>query len=112
MNVWFFSCKNVFFHWISSLGYLFFSCDQRQKQETGNKFKGALFDRRVQRIAEKKTFEQISPVLKRQYMNIAENINIFICTRFETFKLARDLTVPKARQMNLIFSGIIHVFYL
>lgn len=41
----------------------------------------------------------------KQHMNIADNINIFICTLcFKTARLAWNLTVPEAPKINLIFS--------
>ena len=92
--------KALFFHCISFPGYLS-SYEHHQKQEIGNKFKDALANGRTKKIA-KKYFGQILHVLFRKcgcriktmhITNIAENINIFICTCFETFRKAHGTVV-------------------
>ena len=49
-------------------------------------------------------------------LEIAENIDIFICT-LETVRLAWgtltcNLSAPKLRQINLMFSGKVNVLYM
>ena len=81
-----------------SPGYLF-SDKQRRKQETCtcNTFKGARVDCCDKKIAEKISyFGQTSHVYlenvvaEKTLHEIAENINVFICTRTKTIILARE----------------------